>query len=94
MGIEEARTKAREALARIRSGLGQGESYETVAELYLRRHGEAKGVRTIHEIRRCLGKYILPSWADREFCSIKRRDVAVLLDKIEDHHGARQPIAV
>jgi hypothetical protein len=90
MGIEEARTRAREVLGRIRFGLGQGESYQTVAELYLRRHGEAKGVRTIREIRRCLGKYMLPAWADREFCSLRRSDVAVLLDKIEDHHGARQ----
>ena len=90
MGIEEARTRAREVLGRIRFGLGQGESYQTVSELYLRRHGEAKGVRTIQEIRRCLGKYIFPSWADREFCSLRRSDVSILLDKIEDHHGARQ----
>jgi integrase len=37
-----------------------------------------------------LAKYIMPEWAGRDFMSIKRADVASLLDKIEDRHGPRQ----
>jgi integrase len=29
-------------------------------------------------------------WGDREFLSIRRGDVAALLDEVEDDHGARQ----
>ena len=32
---------------------------------------------------------ILPEWQHREFVGIKRSDVAALLDKVEDNHGAR-----
>ena len=33
---------------------------------------------------------MLPVWRDRELLSIRRSDVAALLDKVEDEHGARQ----
>jgi integrase len=35
-----------------------------------------------------LDKQILPAWAGREFTSIRRGDVAKLLDHIEDNHGS------
>ena len=47
-------------------------------------------LRTQPEIERCLGKYVFPHWADRDFIGIRRSDVATLLDYIEDHHGSRQ----
>ena len=39
---------------------------------------------------RLLERHILPAWHDREFVSIRRSDIAALLDRIEDEHGARQ----
>ena len=40
--------------------------------------------------KRCLAKYVFPHWAVRDFVSIRRSDVATLLDFIEDDHGSRQ----
>ena len=34
--------------------------------------------------------HVLPVWGDRPFLSIRRSDVATLLDRVEDNHGARQ----
>jgi integrase len=95
--IEEARDKAREAIKRIKAGLPAVEpppvkpdSFESVAENWLKRHVAAKGLRSAGEIARCLKKYVYPAWGDREFASIRRSDIAGLLDHLEDHHGARQ----
>ena len=38
----------------------------------------------------CLTKYVLPHWREREFESLRRSDVARLLDHVEDNHGRRQ----
>lgn len=54
------------------------------------KEGDKKAkLRTAHEIRRIVQKYILPHWGSRNFVEIKRRDVADLLDHIEDNHSAR-----
>ena len=97
VGIEQARTKAREIIGRVKAGKSATEppppaadSFQSVAENWLRRHVAAKGLRTRYEIERCLNKYVLPHWANRPFVEIKRSDVAKLLDHIEDAHGARQ----
>jgi hypothetical protein len=47
-------------------------------------------LRTDYEIRRILKTYILPSWAERPFSSIKRAEVIEMLDRVEDENGARQ----
>jgi integrase len=101
VGIEEARTKAREIIGRVKAGKPATEpppppadSFQSVAENWLRRHVEAKGLRSEYEIKRSLTKYVLPHWRDRPFVQIKRSDVARLLDHIEDEHGARQADAV
>lgn len=95
--IEEARARARMALQRIAAGLPAieprteaPETFRQVAENWQRRHVEAKGLRSRAEIERTLNKYVMPSWGDREFIGIRRRDIASLLDRIEDEHGARQ----
>jgi integrase len=99
--IEEARTKAREIIGRVKAGKPATEpppppadSFAAVAENWKRRHVEAKGLRTRYEIERCLNKYVLPHWGNRPFIEIRRSDVARLLDYIEDEHGARQADAV
>jgi integrase len=95
--IEEARARARAAIKRIKAGLPAVEpppvkpdTFQAVTENWIKRHVAAKGLRTRDEIERCLGKYVLPHWRDREFEAIKRSDVARLLDHVEDHHGRRQ----
>jgi integrase len=77
-----------------------GETFRAVADSFVARYVE-KGdtgkdgkrrepLRTKDEIVRCLDKYVRPVWDSRLFRSIKRSEVADLLDHIEDKHGARQ----
>ena len=95
--IEEARDRAREAIKRIKAGLPSIEplpvkpdSFKAVAENWLKRHVAAKKLRSEHEIKRTLEKYVYHRWADRDFVGIKRSDITALLDHIEDAHGSRQ----
>jgi integrase len=97
LAIEEARAKAKIVKARIKAGLPAeepkqeaAETFKAVAQNWIKRHVEAKGLRSKGEIERTLEKYVMPSWGDREFASLKRSDIARLLDKIEDENGARQ----
>ena len=76
------------------------DSFRAVAEKYLRRYvrKEGKGgkvlkdetpLRSANDIQRILDKYILPTWKDRDFLSIKKSDVTNLLDHVEENHGGR-----
>jgi integrase len=94
--IEESRDLARAAIKRIKQGLptveptpAKPDSFRSVAEGWLKRHVAAKKMRTEYDMRRNLEKYVYPHWADRDFISIKRSDVAALLDRIEDESGSR-----
>jgi hypothetical protein len=42
------------------------------------------------EIGRIINKYLMPDWQSRPFQEIQRRDIANLLDQVEDEHGPRQ----
>jgi integrase len=94
MPIDEARARARAAIGRIRDGLpafeAPSESFEVIAGQWIKRHGEAKQLRSLKNIERLLRVHVFPRWLDRPFLSIRRSDVAALLDHVEDHHGARQ----
>jgi integrase len=94
MNIEEARERAREVIKRVQVGKSALEpKADTFAEAvadWRTRHVERNGLRTAREINRLLNSHILPAWGAREFVSIRRSDVARLLDEIEDGHGARQ----
>jgi integrase len=87
--IEQARDKAREAIKAIKAGEDRSgpQSCATVAEQWFKRHVEAKALRSAGEIRRYLDNHILPAWDGRDFTSIRRGDVAHLLDQIEDKAG-------
>ena len=89
MTVEQAREKAREAISAIKAGQDHSspQSFEAVSEQWLKRHVDAKGLRSADETRRYLNKYILPAWGGRDFTTIRRGDVAALLDKIEDTAG-------
>jgi integrase len=92
LSVKQAREKARVFLADPQKALAQADSgnFKEVAETFIKRHVEANKLRTQADIKRVLNKYILPEWQHRPFREIKRGDVASLLDKIEDKHGARQ----
>jgi integrase len=98
IGIEASREQARGILQRVRAGLpaveATGETFAVVAANWLKRHVDAKGVRTADEIRRLLNSHVLPAWRDREFRSIRKSDVAALLDDVEDRSGPHQADAV
>jgi hypothetical protein len=96
LAIADARGRARQAIQRIRDGLAPFEapriapqSFEAVAEQWLARHVRAKGLRSESELVRFLRSFIYPAWRGRALVDIRRSDVAALLDKIEDNHGAR-----
>jgi integrase len=93
--IAEARDQARTVIRRVEAGLEpfpapkpKPETVAAVAANWLHRHVEKKKLRTAAERRRLIEKYVLPHWGDRSFVEIKRRDIAGLLDHIEDKHGA------
>lgn len=95
MSIAEARDIAREVLKRVRAGLEpfeapapKADTFDSVAQNWIKRHVEARQLRTGKEVQRLLEKHVLPHWCDRVFVDIKRSDIAKLLDHIEDEHGA------
>jgi len=90
--LKEARDAARQFLADPHKALAQADvgSFGEVAASFVKRHVEASGLRSQPEIERCLNKYVYPYWRDRPFRELKRGDVAQLLDRIQDQHGARQ----
>jgi integrase len=92
--IADARDVARAVIKRVRQGLEpfeppkpKPESVAAVATNWLARHVEKNKLRTAKEQSRIVEKYILPSWRQRVFVDIKRRDIAALLDHVEDKHG-------
>jgi len=101
MKVEEARDEARVAIKRIKAGLPAVEpppavpdSFEIVAENWLKRYARPKGLRTLDEVERILRVYVYPRWGEGSFEDIKRSDVTKLLDHVEDKHGPRQADAV
>jgi integrase len=90
--LKEARDKARAFLDDPQKAKANTGSFRQVAENFLARHVKAKGkeLRTHYEIERIIGRYLMPRWRDRQFQEIQRRDIADLLDIVEDEHGPRQ----
>jgi integrase len=89
MGIDKARERARTVIRRIRDGLPAFEpvpvkpaSYQAVAEKYLALHVAKQGLRSQSEIERLLRNFVFPVWGERDFVSIRRRDINDLLDAI------------
>jgi len=90
--LKEARDKARQFLADPQKALAQAQtgSFQEIAENFLKRHVEANKLRSQTEIERLLKKYVYPTWQHRPFRELKRGDVVMLMDKLEDDHGSRQ----
>jgi integrase len=92
LNVKQAREKARVFHADPFKAIAQADngSFKEIAQSFVKRHVEVNGLRSHGEIVRCLAKYVYPQWEHRPFRSLKRADVAGLLDKIEDENGARQ----
>lgn len=95
--VDDARELAREVIRRVRAGAPAfdappvaPDSFGRVAASWIKRHVEANGLRSRPEIERLLARHVLPHWQEREFISIRRSDIAALLDRVQDEHGARQ----
>lgn len=87
--IAEAREKARKAIKAIRDGRDRSgpEAFETVAESWFKRQVENRRLISAPDLRSCLDRQLIPAWRGRDFNSIRRSDVANLLDSIEDSNG-------
>jgi integrase len=87
--VTEAREKAREAIKAIREGKDRDgpETFEKVADEWFKRHVQAKKLISASAFRSVLDRHFLPAWRTRDFASIRRGDVAKLLDAVEDSGG-------
>ena len=96
LNVDQARSKARETVRRIKAGLPPTEpptpvpdSVVVVADNWLARVVDKEKHRTAGETRRIINKYIVPHIGGRVFAELRRSEIARLLDLIEDQHGAR-----
>ena len=96
MAVDEARAAARAAIVRMKAGLPGIEpprpaedSVEAACQGWLTRVVEKNAFRTARQRRSIVEKYILahPPFRGRAFTSIKRSELTVLLDHVEDTHG-------
>jgi integrase len=101
MGIEQARERARQAIKRVKAGQRAVEpppkppqSVAVTAQNWLSRHVDKNKLRTAAEIRRIVDRYIVPHIGDADFASLRRSDIANLLDTIEDKHRPSMADAV
>jgi integrase len=101
MPIAEARDRARAVLRRIEAGQdpfeapqAQPDSVAAVAENWLIRHVEKNKLRTAGEMRRIVTKYVTPHIGALHFVDVRRKQIAELLDFIQDKHGSAQADAV
>ena len=87
--IDDARELARTAIKAIKAGEDRAgpQSLDAVADQWFKRHVEAKGLRSAKHLRAYFDSHIRPVWTGRDFESIRRGDVANLLDEIEDRNG-------
>ena len=87
--LDAARNEARRIMGAIKSGasLAGPETFATVAATWVKRHLEANGVITQKNKERYLANHILPVLGGRDFRSIRRSDIAKLMDGVSDTAG-------
>ena len=83
--VAEAREAARQAIKAIKTGGSRDgvETFEDIAGQWVRRHVEKNGLISAPDIKSYLGRVLVPAWGGREFVSIKRSEVAKLMDEVE-----------
>jgi integrase len=87
--VEQSRVRAAEIIRAIRSGKTGPDSFEAVAAMWRQLHCVKNGLRSLKEIDRHLRR-MNDAWVGRSFVSLKRSDVAKLLDQVELQSGTRQ----
>ena len=89
LGVDRARGAAREIITKVKAGYDHSgpQSFESVSRDWLKRHCEAHGLLSTPGLRRNLQNSVWPVWGGRDFTSIKRSDVAALLDTVQDERG-------
>jgi integrase len=91
LSLDAAREKAREIIGAVKSGKkdvkDDATSFGAVAENWFRREVLAKGFISHVRIRHYLDQLLLPAWGDRDFVTVRRVDVANLLDDVADTRG-------
>ena len=87
--VAEAREAARDAIKAIKTGGNRNgvETFESVANEWVKRHVEARGLISATDVKGYLSRTLIPAWGGREFTSLRRSDVAKLLDDVEDNNG-------
>jgi integrase len=92
MTLEAARTKGREWLAQIASGVDpkvrevsrRADTLQAIAGAYLRRESQ---LRTIDQRRAILERLVLPRFGARPIEDIRKGEIIALLDRVEDSSG-------
>jgi hypothetical protein len=91
IGIDQARDLARDAIRRIKDGRAASETAEptvrAVADEWMERHVGGNKLRSARESGRIIERYIIPHIGKRVFADMRRKDIAELLDRIEDDSG-------
>ena len=87
--VAKARDAARETIRAIKTGGNRDgvETFETVANEWIKRHVEKNRLISSPDIKSYLNRILIHAWGGREFVSIKRSDVAKLMDDVEDKSG-------
>lgn len=99
ISLDDARELAKLGVKRIKAGeqafpkaepLQEPDTFQQVHDKFIDRYVERTGLRSAAETKRIFQRYVLPKWKNRLFASIKRSDVANLLDEIEDGKGGEE----
>jgi integrase len=70
------------------------DTFEKVAGDFFKLHVEKKKLRTAKILKQRLDKHLMPTFKNREFVSIRRKDLIAVLDRIEEEHGASMHDAI
>jgi integrase len=94
MSIAESRLMAMKAIDAIRTASvidagDAGVSFEAISAQWFRRVVIKNEFRSERMIRGLLKNHIVPAFAGMNFVDVRRKHVTALLDRMEDHQGAR-----
>jgi integrase len=99
--IDDAREKTREVIKRVKAGKppieppkAAPQSVAMVARNWLRRVVDENRHRTAVEKHRVVERYIIPHIGQYDFVELRRSDIALLLDRIQDDHGQQMADSV
>jgi integrase len=89
VAIDDARARAREIITAIKTGQDREgpATFATVAESWYRREVIGRGFISGPQTRSYIDRILLPAWGSRDFDTIRRIDVANLLDDVHDTAG-------